>query len=209
MRTFKLYFYGLLVLIFAIFILQNYSTLTYSPSVLRLNLGFVSLESVPLPFFLIAPLFFFSRAFPGYDYRVGERRRLSKELKQLKSAQQEPKPEPRPDPKPELKPGIQPEYLPEPSRNRARKQSRSPAPRINLTREPLFPQAPSSKKGRPRRNPNLPFFPNLLFIYDQNHPHAGTISGDQGTNTRILSFSISWGIFLKCFMKTLYWPPGS
>ena len=112
MRTFKLYFYGLLVLIFAIFILQNYSTLTYSVA-LRLNLGFLSLVSIPLPLFLIAPLFFFCGLFLATMIGWGERRRLAREIKQLKSARQEPKPEPRLEPKPDLKPEVQPEYQPE------------------------------------------------------------------------------------------------
>ena len=88
MRTLKLYFYGLLVLIFAIFILQNYSTLTYSVA-LRLNLGFVSLVSIPLPLFLAVPLFFFCGLFLGSIIGWGERRRLSKEIKQLKSTRPE------------------------------------------------------------------------------------------------------------------------
>jgi len=46
---------------------------------------------------------------------------------------------------------------------------------------PLFPPAPSFKKRVPWRIPNLLSVPEPLFIYDQNHPHAGTISGDQGT----------------------------
>ena len=86
MRTLKLFFYGLLVLIFAIFILQNYYTLTYSVA-LRLNLGFLSLMSVPLPLFLAVPLFFFFGLFLGTIFGWGKRRRLSREIKQLKSIQ--------------------------------------------------------------------------------------------------------------------------
>jgi uncharacterized integral membrane protein len=85
MRTVKLYFYGLLVLLFVVFIVQNYSTLTYSVS-LRLNLGFLALESVPLPFFLIAPLVFFAGVLLATLIGLVERRRLSKELKQTKMA---------------------------------------------------------------------------------------------------------------------------
>jgi uncharacterized integral membrane protein len=104
MRTFKLYFYGLLVLLFAIFILQNYSTLTYSVA-LRLNLGFLSLVSIPLPLFLVAPLFFFCGLFLATMIGWGERRRLSKELKQLKSVRAESKPESRPETRQENRTG--------------------------------------------------------------------------------------------------------
>ena len=88
MRTVKLYFYGLLVLLFVVFIVQNYSTLTHSVS-LRLNLGFLSLESIPLPFFLIAPLIFFTGVLLATLIGLVERRRLSKELKQVKTALRE------------------------------------------------------------------------------------------------------------------------
>ena len=91
MRTFKLYFYGLLVLLFVIFVIQNYSTLTYSVS-LRLNLGIMALESVPLPFFLIAPIIFFAGLLLATVMGWVERRRLSKELKQLKSGLRQPEP---------------------------------------------------------------------------------------------------------------------
>jgi uncharacterized integral membrane protein len=85
MRTLKLFFYGLLAILFAIFIVQNYSTLTYGIS-LRLNLGFLTLESVPLPFFLIAPILFFSGVLLATLIGLVERRRLSRELKQVKTS---------------------------------------------------------------------------------------------------------------------------
>jgi uncharacterized integral membrane protein len=88
MRTVKLYLYGFLVLLFVVFVIQNYGTLTYSVS-LRLNLGFFSLESVPLPFFLIAPLIFFAGLLLATLIGFFDRRRLSKELKQLKSTLRE------------------------------------------------------------------------------------------------------------------------
>ena len=122
MRTLKLFFYGLLVLIFAIFILQNYYTLTYSVA-LRLNLGFLSLLSVPLPLFLAVPLFFFFGLFLGAIFGWGGRRRLSKEIKRLKSlrpeSEKEFKPEPWPEPRPEVKPELKPEPRPEPGRSQA------------------------------------------------------------------------------------------
>lgn len=91
MRTFKLYFYGLLVLLFVIFVIQNYSTLTNSVS-LRLNLGILALESVPLPFFVIVPVIFFAGLLLATVIGWVERRRLSKELKQLKRSLREPEP---------------------------------------------------------------------------------------------------------------------
>lgn len=91
MRTVKVYFYGFLVLLFVVFVVQNYYTLTYSIS-LRLNLGFFALESVPLPFFVIAPTLFFSGILLATLLGLAERRRLSKELKQLKANSREPEP---------------------------------------------------------------------------------------------------------------------
>jgi uncharacterized integral membrane protein len=84
MRTLKMYFYGLLLLLFVVFVIQNYSTLTYSVS-LRLNLWLINLESVPLPFFLIVPMIFFAGLLLATLIGWGERRRLNRELKQLKS----------------------------------------------------------------------------------------------------------------------------
>ena len=70
MRTVKVFFYGFLAVLFIIFIVQNYSTLTYSISI-RLNLGFLTLESIPLPFFLIAPILFFLGSSLGHLDRSG------------------------------------------------------------------------------------------------------------------------------------------
>ncbi len=155
MRTFKLYFYGLLVLIFAIFILQNYSTLT-NPVVLKLRLGFVSLYSLPIPVFLIAPLFFFLGLFLATIIGWGTRRRLSRELKQLKSAQQEPKPEPRPDPKPELKPGVQPEYLPEPKPEPSQETKPESGSKNKPDEGTIVSSGPLFKKGETPEEPKPP-----------------------------------------------------
>ncbi len=95
MRTVKLFLYGLLGMLFVLFVIQNYPTLTYSIS-LRLNLGFLTLESVPLPFFVIAPILFFSGLLLATVVGLVERRRLSKELKQLKADQHEPLPKVKP-----------------------------------------------------------------------------------------------------------------
>lgn len=95
MKTVKLFFYGLLVMIFVLFVIQNYATLTYSISI-RLNLGFLALESIPLPFFLIAPILFFSGLLLATLIGLVERRRLSMELKLLKGSLQESEPAVRP-----------------------------------------------------------------------------------------------------------------
>lgn len=84
MRTVKMYLYGFLLLLFVIFVVQNYAILTYNVS-LRFNLGFFSLESIPLPFFIIAPFLFFSGLLLATLMGLAERHRLSKELKQLKA----------------------------------------------------------------------------------------------------------------------------
>jgi uncharacterized integral membrane protein len=120
MRTFKLYFYGLLVLLFVIFIIQNYYTLTYNVA-FRFNLGFVSLVSIPLPLFLVPPLFFFLGLFLATMVGWGERRRLSREIKQLKSTQQEPRKEPKQEPKPAPK-----QELPKPEPRQEYKQEPKP-----------------------------------------------------------------------------------
>jgi uncharacterized integral membrane protein len=57
MSNLKLTFSIVLLLFFLVFVLQNYATLTAGHS-LHLNLGLVNLESVPLPFYLIAMLLF-------------------------------------------------------------------------------------------------------------------------------------------------------
>jgi hypothetical protein len=103
MRTLKLYLYGLLVLLFAIFILQNYFTLTNSIA-LRLNLGFISLISIPLPLYMIAPFLFFSGVFLASVIGWGERRRLNREIKHLKTLSRlEPRLEGKQEPRPALK----------------------------------------------------------------------------------------------------------
>jgi lipopolysaccharide assembly protein A len=95
LRTVKLFLYGLVGLLIVLFVIQNYSTLTYSVSI-RLNLGFLTLESIPLPFFVIAPILFFSGVLLATGIGLVERRRLSKELKQAKTDLQESKQRERP-----------------------------------------------------------------------------------------------------------------
>jgi hypothetical protein len=64
-----------LTVLIVLFVIQNYATLTYSVSI-RLNLGFLDLESVPLPFFIIAPLLFFSGVLLATLIGLFKRRRL-------------------------------------------------------------------------------------------------------------------------------------
>ncbi len=157
MRTVKLYFYGLLVLVFAVFILQNYSTLTYSVA-LRLNLGFVSFVSVPLPLFLVAPLFFFCGLFLATIMGSGERRRLSREIKQLKSHRPEPQPEiipdERPVPQPEIKPEPKPQTQPEPQPEAKKESSgKKPDEGTLVSSGPLIPKAGSPEDPKPPFRP--------------------------------------------------------
>jgi hypothetical protein len=85
LRTLKIFLYGFLILLIALFIIQNYGTLTYSVS-LRLSLGFLTLESIPLPFFLIVPLIFFAGVILATLINFPQRRRLSRELKAAQTA---------------------------------------------------------------------------------------------------------------------------
>jgi uncharacterized integral membrane protein len=88
MRTAKRIFYGLLFFIFLLFLFQNYSTLTSSHS-LRLNLGFLLLESVALPFYLIVVLSFFAGLFIAFVIAFFERRPMKRELKELRNRNRE------------------------------------------------------------------------------------------------------------------------
>jgi hypothetical protein len=166
MRTLKLFFYGLLVLIFAIFILQNYYTLTYSVA-LRLNLGFLSLMSVPLPLFMAVPLFFFFGLFLGTILGWGERRRLSKEIKQLKSLKPESKefkPESRPEPRQEIKPELKPEprieprpeFKPEPKPEPRPEPKPEPDPKKKPDEGTIVSLGPLVKKASPPGDNNPP-----------------------------------------------------
>lgn len=83
MRLFKVYLYGFLVLLFVVFIIQNFQTLTQGIS-LRFNLGFVSLVSVPIPLFLLAAFLFFGGVVLTTLIHWAEKRPLIKEIKFLK-----------------------------------------------------------------------------------------------------------------------------
>ncbi len=157
MRTLKLYFYGLLVLVFAVFILQNYYTLT-APVALRLNLGFVSFVSVPLPMFIVPPLFFFLGLILATLIGSGERRRLSREIKKLKSHRPEPQPEIVPEERPapgreikaEPKPQSQPESQPE-----AKKESsgKKPDEGTLVSSGPIIPKPGKAEDPKPPTRP--------------------------------------------------------
>ena len=84
MSNLKLFFYILLLLLLLVFVLQNYATLTANHS-LHLNLGLVNLESVPLPFYLMAFLLFvmgFLLAGLLYFFKAHH---LKKEIKSLQN----------------------------------------------------------------------------------------------------------------------------
>jgi len=156
MRTVKLYFYGLLVLIFAVFILQNYYTLT-APVALRLNLGFISFVSVPLPVFIVPPLFFFLGLFLATIIGAGERRRLSKEIKQLKSSRPEPRPEVKQDlsrpPQPEIKPELPVQPGPQPETKKESDSGKKPDEGTLVSSGPLIPKAGSSEGSKAPSRP--------------------------------------------------------
>jgi len=88
MLTAKRIFYGLLFFVFLLFLFQNYSTLTSSHA-LHLNLGFLLLESVPLPFYLIVTLSFFAGLFIAFVIAFFERRPMKRELKDLRNRNRE------------------------------------------------------------------------------------------------------------------------
>jgi|GEM_PF-4540607 uncharacterized integral membrane protein len=83
MRIFKVYLYGLLVLLFVVFIIQNFQTLTQGIS-LRFNLGFISLISIPIPLYLVAAVLFFGGVLLTSLIHWAEKRPLVKEIKILK-----------------------------------------------------------------------------------------------------------------------------
>lgn len=83
MRIFKIYLYGLLVLLFIVFVIQNFQTLTQGIS-LRFNLGFISLVSVPVPLFLVAAFLFFGGVVLTTLIHWAEKRPLVKEIKAFK-----------------------------------------------------------------------------------------------------------------------------
>lgn len=81
MANLKFILYALVFILFLIFIVQNYPTLTASHS-LRLNIFLADLETVPLPFYLIALILFFLGFILATLLRIPRSRRTKKELKE-------------------------------------------------------------------------------------------------------------------------------
>ncbi|RPH83018.1 MAG: DUF1049 domain-containing protein [Desulfobacteraceae bacterium] len=84
MSNMKLTVYIVLFLLFLVFVLQNYATLT-TPHSLHLNLGLVNLESVPLPFYLMAILLFLMGFLLGGLFHFFKTHALKKEIKTLQN----------------------------------------------------------------------------------------------------------------------------
>jgi uncharacterized integral membrane protein len=107
MSNLKIFFYILLLLLLLVFVLQNYATLTANHS-LHLNLGIVSLESVPLPFYLTAFLLFVMGFLLAGLLYFFKSRNLKKEIKSLQNLNRTLEAERerlknRPDPSPQVK----------------------------------------------------------------------------------------------------------
>lgn len=83
MAGLKFILYALLFVFFLLFIIQNYATLTASHS-LRLNVGLTSLETVPLPFYLIALILFFMGFLLASLLQYPRSHRVKKDLKESK-----------------------------------------------------------------------------------------------------------------------------
>lgn len=80
MANLKFILYALLFILFLLFIVQNYVTLT-APHSLRLNLVLTHWETVPLPLYLLALLLFFLGFFLALLLNVLPKQRLKKELR--------------------------------------------------------------------------------------------------------------------------------
>lgn len=80
MASLKFVLYALLFILFLIFIVQNYSTLT-APHSLHLNLALANLETVPLPFYILALILFFMGFFLALLLGALPKQRLKRELR--------------------------------------------------------------------------------------------------------------------------------
>jgi uncharacterized integral membrane protein len=80
MANLKFILYALLFILFLLFIVQNYVTLT-APHSLRLNLVLAHWETVPLPLYILALLLFFLGFFLALLLSVLPKQRLKKELR--------------------------------------------------------------------------------------------------------------------------------
>jgi len=84
MASLKFVLYALLFILFLIFIVQNYTTLT-APHSLHLNLALANLETVPLPLYILALILFFMGFFLALLLGVLSKQRLKKELRDCRS----------------------------------------------------------------------------------------------------------------------------
>jgi uncharacterized integral membrane protein len=80
MPNLKFILYAFLFILFLLFIVQNYSTLT-APHSLHLNLVLANLETVPLPFYILALILFFMGFFLALLLNVIPKKRLKRELR--------------------------------------------------------------------------------------------------------------------------------
>ena len=80
MASLKFVLYALLFILFLIFIVQNYTTLT-APHSLHLNLALANLETVPLPFYILALILFFMGFFLALLLGALPKQRLKRELR--------------------------------------------------------------------------------------------------------------------------------
>lgn len=80
MANLKFILYAFLFVLFLLFIVQNYGTLT-APHSLHLNLVLANLETVPLPFYILALILFFMGFFLALLLNVFPKKRLKKELR--------------------------------------------------------------------------------------------------------------------------------
>jgi uncharacterized integral membrane protein len=80
MANLKFILYALLFILVLLFVFQNYSTLT-APHSLHLNLALANLETVPLPFYVLALILFFMGFFLALLLNVIPKQKLKKELR--------------------------------------------------------------------------------------------------------------------------------
>ncbi|MCU0577930.1 MAG: lipopolysaccharide assembly protein LapA domain-containing protein [Desulfobacterota bacterium] len=80
MASLKFVLYALLFILFLIFIVQNYTTLT-APHSLHLNLALANLETVPLPLYILALILFFMGFFLALLLGALPKQRLKRELR--------------------------------------------------------------------------------------------------------------------------------
>ncbi|MBI5585610.1 MAG: DUF1049 domain-containing protein [Deltaproteobacteria bacterium] len=88
MTNLKFILYSFLFILFLLFIVQNYSTLT-APHSLHLNLMLANLETVPLPFYILALTLFFLGFFLALLLSIFPKKKLKKELRDCRQQNRE------------------------------------------------------------------------------------------------------------------------